>query len=54
MPPSFGYDAPPGQEPVEFTYEDALLNTWTDEAGVYLRLDADELSPREAPPPDQA
>jgi hypothetical protein len=53
MPPSFGYGAPPGPDPVEFTLEDVLLNTWADEAGDYLRLDAEEISPREAPPPDQ-
>jgi hypothetical protein len=53
MPPSFGYDAPPGPDPVEFTLEDVLLNTWVDEAGDYLQLEANEIIPREAPPPDR-
>lgn len=41
MPPS-DYNTPPGREPVEFSIEDALLNTWVDESAVYLRLDTDE------------
>jgi hypothetical protein len=53
MPPSFGYGAPPGPEPVEFTFEDALLNTWVDDSGDYLKLDSEEVIQREAPPPDQ-
>jgi hypothetical protein len=51
MPPSFGYDAPPGPDPVEFTFEDAVLNTWAEDSGYYLQLD--EFSPREAPQQDQ-
>lgn len=54
MPPSFGYGAPPGPEPVEFSFEDALLNTWLDDSSVYLQLDADVVTPPEAPPPDQS
>jgi hypothetical protein len=53
MPPSFGYGAPPGPDPVEFTFEDVLLNTWTDDSSDYLQLDGDDVTPREAPPPDQ-
>jgi hypothetical protein len=54
MPPSFGYGAPPGPDPVEFTSDDVMLNTWTDEASDYLQLDRDEISQHEAPLPDQA
>jgi hypothetical protein len=53
MPPSFGYGAPPGPDPVEFTFEDVVLNTWTDDSGDYLQLDAGDITPREEPPPDQ-
>lgn len=42
MPPSIDYKTPPGSEPVEFSIEDALLNTWVDESSVYLRLDTEE------------
>jgi hypothetical protein len=42
MPPSIDYNTPPGREPVEFSIEDALLNTWVDEASVYLRLETDQ------------
>lgn len=54
MPPSFGYDAPPGPEPAEFTVEDALLNTWIDDPGDYLQLDREDVTPLEALQPDQA
>jgi hypothetical protein len=58
MPPSFGYGAPPGPEPVEFSFDDALLNTWVEDSvedsSVYLQLDADVVIPLEAPPPDQS
>lgn len=54
MPPSFGYGAPPGPDPVEFTFEDVLQNSWGDESGDYLQLEAEELSPHEALAPDQA
>ena len=53
MPPS-RYTAPPGPDPVEFSLEDAVLNTWVEDTSLYLRLDEDELTPREAPPPDPA
>jgi len=53
MPPSFGYGAPPGPDPVEFTFEDAVLNTWVDDASDYLQLD-DEITLSEAPPQDQS
>jgi hypothetical protein len=42
MPPSIDYKNSPGGEPVEFSIEDALLNTWVDEASVYLRLETDQ------------
>jgi hypothetical protein len=44
MPPSIDYNTPPGREPVEFSIEDALLNTWVDEGSVYLKLDIEEES----------
>jgi hypothetical protein len=53
MPPSFGYGAPPGPDPIEFTFEDVVLNTWADDSSDYLQLDADDVSPREAPQQDQ-
>jgi len=37
-------------EPVEFSVEDALLNTWEDEGGEYLRLDPTQRPPAEPPP----
>ena len=40
----------PVPEPVEFSVEDALLNTWEDEGGVYLRLDPPQRPPVEPPP----
>ena len=46
---------PPVPEPVEFSVEDALLNTWEDEDGDYLRLDPIQLPPTEPPPsPDHS
>jgi hypothetical protein len=42
MPPAIDYTISPGTEPVEFSIEDALLNTWVDENTVYLRLETDE------------
>jgi hypothetical protein len=53
MPPSFGYGAPPGPDPVEFTFEDVVLNTWADDSGDYLQLDAEDVTLREVPPSDQ-
>lgn len=46
MPPSIEYRTTPGSEPVEFSIEDALLNTWVDDSSVYLKLDTDEESER--------
>lgn len=54
MAPSVGNGAPPGPEPVEFSFDDALMNTWVDDSVVYLQLDAEDITPREAPPPDQS
>ena len=53
MPPTPGYFLAAGFEPVEFSFEDALLNTWVDDNSVYLRLD-EETNPAEAPPQDQS
>ena len=50
MPPSSRYVAPPGPEPVEFSFEDALLNTWIDEGALYLRLDGREPADGDAEP----
>lgn len=44
MPPSLDYTTPPGSDPVEFSIEDALLNTWVDETSIYLKLDTEEES----------
>lgn len=54
MPPSIRHTAPPGPEPVEFSFEDALLNTWIDEGALYLRLDGKEPPDREPEPADAA
>ncbi len=54
MPASKGFSAPSVPDPVEFSVEDAMRNTWVEDTSVYLRLDADEVVPLEAPPPDQA
>jgi hypothetical protein len=53
MPPSPGYNPVAGPEPVEFSVEDAMLNTWVDDSSVYLNLD-DETIPREGPQLDQS
>jgi hypothetical protein len=53
MPLSFGYGADASPDPVEFTVEDALLNTWVDE-GDYLQLEGDDLTTREGPLQDQS
>ena len=44
MPPSIEHKTPPGREPVEFSIEDALLNTWAEDSSVYLKLDTEEES----------
>lgn len=52
MPPS---PTTPVPEPVEFSIEDALLNTWEDEGGDYLRLDTSQRPAIEPPsPPDRS
>jgi hypothetical protein len=53
MPPTPGYNAAAGSEPVEFSVEDAMLNTWVDDTSVYLKLDDDAI-PHEGPPQDQS
>jgi hypothetical protein len=37
-------------EPVEFSVEDAVLNTWVEDTGLYLRLDPHEPPPVQRPP----
>ncbi len=44
---------PPVPEPVEFSIEDVLLNTWEDDGGDYLRLDIIGRPPVEPPPPSE-
>ena len=39
----------PPTEPAEFSIEDAMLNTWEEDSGDYLRLDP-ETVPAEPPP----
>ena len=41
--------APP--EPVEFSIEDAILNTWVEESGEYLQLETSDQQPPEPPDP---
>ena len=53
MSPSPGYLTNTGSEPVEFSFEDVLLNTWVDDGSVYLNLD-EEITPTEGPQPDQS
>jgi hypothetical protein len=38
-------------EPVELSLEDVVLDTWLEDTGEYLRIDAPELTP---PPPVDA
>jgi hypothetical protein len=47
-----GTSATPANEPVEFSVEDAMLNTWLEDNGQYLRLDPTERDAAEAPPSD--
>jgi hypothetical protein len=54
MPLSFGPGAPPGPDPVEFSFDEVLLNTWVDDSSVYLQLEADDIAPLEPPPSDQS
>jgi hypothetical protein len=39
MPLSTSHSGPPRAEPVEFSFEDALMNTWVDDSSVYLQLE---------------
>jgi hypothetical protein len=51
MPLEIGPNPHPPAEPIEFSMEDAILNTWVEDSGNYLRLDPEELTlPREALP----
>ena len=43
----------PMSEPVELSLEDAVLDTWLDDTGEYLRIDAPERSPRAPADPPQ-
>ena len=43
---------PPTTEPAEFSIDDAILNTWEEEPGEYLRLDPPDGPPAEPPPID--
>ena len=46
---------PPMPAPVELSLEDVMLETWLEDTGEYLRLDAPKRSPRvpaDAPPAD--
>lgn len=40
MPPMTPLSTAPLQDPIEFSVEDAMLNTWVEDTSVYLRLDA--------------
>jgi hypothetical protein len=53
MAPSPAYTFSGGPEPVEFSFEDALLNTWVEDGSVYLKLD-EEPTQHEVPQPDQS
>jgi hypothetical protein len=42
-------------DPVEFSVDDAIVNTWSEESGDYLRLEPPpELVPADPPPPDHS
>ena len=42
----------PTPDPVEFSVEDAMLNTWVEDTGDYLQIDAPALAPPVEPPDD--
>ena len=47
----------PMPEPVELSLEDLVLDTWLEDTGEYLRIDAPErmpLAPSDAPPTDRS
>ena len=54
MPLEIGLNSPPPAEPIEFSMEDAVLNTWVEDSGNYLRLDPEELRLPEESPLDQS
>lgn len=54
MPRSATYRDSARPERVEFSLQDALLNTWVDDSSEYLQLETDSLTPLEEPPPDQS
>ena len=54
MPPTAHVTGMQSAEPVEFSVEDAMLNTWIEDSGVYLRLDIGDVIPSEEPQPDQS
>jgi hypothetical protein len=54
MPPSSSTTTTSVPEPVEFSVEDAMLETWVEDTSVYLRLDPPELTPLDTPLPDQS
>ena len=41
-------------EPVEFSVEEAMLDAWEEDSGVYLRLDARTTIPAEPPSQDES
>jgi hypothetical protein len=53
MPPR----TPPIPEPVELSLEDLVLDTWLEDTGEYLQIDAPEiapLAPIDTPPSDRS
>lgn len=45
-------DAQPAREPVEFSVEDAILNTWVEDTSPYLQLDPTERKIGDVPAAD--
>jgi hypothetical protein len=54
MPPAIDMTRMQSADPVEFSVEDAMLNTWVEDSSVYLRLDIGDVNPSEEPQPDQS
>lgn len=54
MPPSIGYGNPGSTDPVEFSFEDAILNTWVEDTDVYLHLETDDLNSSDSMARDSA
>ena len=46
MPATIRLNSPHNPEPVEFSVEDAVLNNWVEDTGLYLRLDTNESARR--------